>query len=135
MRVLRRQKSTYAISLILAVLGILALFVSVWKTWPQFSSAKDPLSTFMTLLWTEEMNLLPGFELQLIYVFALGAVMIVAGVILYALSVQSFYVPGRVVLFRCPFCHNEWRSSGDKALVHCPHCRQLVHPTLVEKGR
>lgn len=135
MRILRRQKSTFLLSLMLSLLGVAALLFTFWKIWPHISSVNDLFSTFMALLWSEKFDLIPNFEFQLIYLFVLGDALLISGVTLYILSVQSFYLPGRVVLFRCPFCHKDWRSTGDKALVHCPYCRQLVHPTLVEMGR
>jgi hypothetical protein len=133
MKVLRRQKSGYVLSLILCSLGIVSLLTMFWILWPQVSSAKNPFSTFMTLLWTKNLNFAPGIEFKLAYLFVLGDVLLIAGVAVYILSVQRLYLPGKVVWYRCPFCHKEWRSSGTKALVHCPHCRQLVHPTMVEK--
>ena len=133
MRILRKQKSTYAISVILLILGIAALLATIWKTWSQVSTASNPISTFMGLLWTEKINVISGFDFALAYLFALGDVMLISGIILYVLSVQSMYLPGKTVWYRCPFCHKDWKATGDKALVHCPHCRQLVHPTIVEK--
>ena len=133
MRILRRQKSTFALSILLSLLGVAALVFTFWKIWPHISTVKDLLSTFMTLLWLEKFDLIPNFEFQLIYLVALGDALLISGVTLYVLSVQWFYLPGTVVWYQCPFCHKDWKSTGDKALVHCPHCRQLVHPTLVEK--
>jgi len=133
MKILRRQKSAHALSIILCVIGVIALFATLWRIWPQISSAKDPFSTFLTLLWTEKLNFIPEIEFRLVSLFILGDAMLVLGVMVYVLSVQWFYLPGKVVWYRCPFCNKEWRSSGDKALVHCPFCRQLVHPTLMEK--
>jgi hypothetical protein len=133
MRILRRQRSAYALSLILALAGITALLITLWKTWLQISSVKDPFSTFMKLLWTEKLDFISGVEFKLIYLVVLGDVMLISAVVVYVLSVQWFFLPGKIVWYRCPFCHKDWRSSGDKALVHCPHCRQLVHPTLIEK--
>ena len=133
MKILRRQKSAHALSIILCVIGVIALFATLWRIWPQISSAKDPFSTFLTLLWTEKLNFIPEAEFRLVSLFILGDAMLVLGVVVYVLSVQWFYLPGKVVWIRCPFCNKEWRSSGDKALVHCPFCRQLVHPTMIEK--
>lgn len=133
MKILRRQKSAHALSIILCMIGMIALFATLWRIWPQISSAKDPFSTFLTLLWTEKLNFIPEVEFRLVSLFILGDVMLVLGVVVYVLSVQWFYLPGKVVWYRCPFCNKEWRSSGDKALVHCPFCRQLVHPTMIEK--
>ncbi len=133
MRILRRQKSTFILSIVLCLLGASALIFTSWKIWPHISSVKDLLSTFMTLLWSEKFDLFPNFQFELIYLVALGDALLISGVILYVLSVQWFYLPGKVVWYRCPFCHKDWRSTGDKGLIHCPHCRQLVHPTLLEK--
>lgn len=133
MKILRRQKSAHALSIILCVIGVIALFATLWRIWPQISVAKDPFSTFLTLLWTEKLNFIPEVEFRLVSLFVLGDVMLVLGVVVYVLSVQWFYLPGKVVWYRCPFCNKEWKSSGDKALVHCPFCRQLVHPTMIEK--
>ncbi len=133
MKILRRQKSAHALSIILCVIGVIALFATLWRIWPQISVAKDPFSTFLTLLWTEKLNFIPEVEFRLVSLFVLGDVMLVLGVTVYVLSVQWFYLPGKVVWYRCPFCNKEWRSSGDRALVHCPFCRQLVHPTMIEK--
>ncbi len=133
MKILRRQKSAHALSIILCVIGVIALFATLWRIWPQISVAKDPFSTFLTLLWTEKLNFIPEVEFRLVSLFVLGDVMLVLGVAVYVLSIQWFYLPGKVVWYRCPFCNKEWRSSGDRALVHCPFCRQLVHPTMIEK--
>jgi hypothetical protein len=133
MQILRRKRSTYALSLILCLAGIAALLVTLWKTWPEVSSSKDPFSTFLTLLWTEKLNLIPALEFKLVYLLVLGDAMLISGAVLLVLSVQRFYLPGKVVWYRCPFCNKDWRSSGDKALVHCPHCRQLIHPIIIEK--
>ena len=133
MWVFRRQKSAYALSLLLCLMGIAALLTTLWKTWPQVSSAKDPFSTFLTLLWTKNLDIVPDLEFKLVYLVVLGDAMLISGVIVGVLSVQRFYLPGKVVWYRCPFCPKDWKSSGTKALVHCPHCRQLVHPTIIEK--
>jgi DNA-directed RNA polymerase subunit RPC12/RpoP len=114
-------------------MGIIALLATVWKTWPQISSAKDPFSTFLSLLWTDKLDFISGLEFKLVYLVVLGDAMLIAGVAVYIMSVQWAYLPGQTVWYRCPFCNKDWRSSGDKALVHCPHCRQLVHPIMIEK--
>jgi len=133
MRVLRTQKSAYALSLILCLIGVTAFFIALLRTWPQITSTENPLSTFLTLLWTEKLDLIPNLEFKLIYLVILGDVMIVSGVTVWILSRQWFHLPGKTVWFQCPFCKKKWRSTEDKALAHCPHCRQLIHPTMVEK--
>ncbi|NWG10760.1 hypothetical protein HXY33_03280 [Candidatus Bathyarchaeota archaeon] len=132
MRILIRQKSAYALSLIFCLLGAFALFFTIWKIYPLLSSGA-PFSTFLSLLWTENLTLIPGLEFKLAYLVILGFVMLVAGVIIWVLSKQWIVLPGRTVWFQCPFCNKKWRATGDKALVHCPHCNQLIHPRMTEK--
>jgi hypothetical protein len=132
-KILRRQRSAVALSVVLCVAGVIALLATLWKTWQQISIAKDPFSTFLSLLWTQKLDLIQGIEFRLVYLAILGDVLLIVGVVVYVLSVQWFYLPGKIVWYRCPFCNKDWRSTGDKALVHCPHCRQLVHPIMIEK--
>jgi len=132
-RTLRKQKSAYVLSLIFCLVGIIALLFTLWKTYPQLSLSGDPFLTFLSLLWTENLTLATGLEFKLIYLVILADIMLVSGVILWILSRQWFLLPEESVLFQCPFCNKKWRSIGDKALVHCPHCRQLVHPKMTEK--
>jgi DNA-directed RNA polymerase subunit RPC12/RpoP len=132
-RVLRKQRSVYALSIAFCLLGIAALLTVLWKTYPEISSSSDPFSTFLSLLWTEELSLFLWFSFKLIHLVVFGDILLIAGVVLWVLSRQWFVVPGKTVWFQCPFCKKKWRSTGDKALVHCPYCRQLVHPRIVEE--
>jgi len=132
-RTLRKQKSVYALSLVFCLLGIVALLIALWVSYPQLSASGDPFSTFLSLLWTQELALMPGFEFKLIYLFILGDAMLIMGVVLWVVSRQWFILPGQTVWFQCPFCNKKWRAVRDKALVHCPHCRQLIHPKIAEK--
>jgi DNA-directed RNA polymerase subunit RPC12/RpoP len=132
-RTLRKQKSAYTLSLILCLVGTVALLSTVWKTYPQLTSSEDPFSTFLSLLWTEKITLISWLEFKLIYLVILGDIMLILGVILWLLSREWLLLPGKIVWFQCPFCKKKWKSTGDKALVHCPYCRQLVHPKITEK--
>lgn len=132
-KVLRKQRSVYALSLTLCLVGVIAFLGTLWKTYPQLSSSTDPFSTFLSLLWTEKITLSQAFEFKLVYLVILGDIMLVSSVVLWLLSRQWLVVPGKTVLYQCPFCKKKWKSVGDKALVHCPHCNQLVHPLIAEK--
>ena len=132
-KVLRTQKSAYALSLILFILGTMAVVTALWKTWAQVSTASNPFSTFLNLLWSERLDFVPGLEFKLIYLFVLGDAMLISGLVTWVLSRQLLLVPGKTAWYLCPFCKKKWRSTEDKALIHCPHCRQLIHPTLTEK--
>ena len=131
--ILRRQRSGYALSLILFLAGLTALLVTVWKTWPEVSQSQDPVSAFWTLLWTQRLDFILGIEFKLAYLTILGTVLMIVGVLVCILSQQWLYLPGETMLFRCPFCRKRWRAIRDKGLVQCPHCQQLVHPIMVEK--
>jgi hypothetical protein len=132
-KILRRQKSGYALSFVFWFFGLAVLFTVLWKTWPQASSVENPVSVFWESLWTEKLDFFQGIEFKLVYLVALGVAMLVAGVVVLALSRQWFLLAGEKTLFQCPFCRKQWKASPEKALVHCPHCRQLVHPQLAEK--
>ncbi len=134
LKILRRQKSGYVLSLVLCSIGLTSLFVAVWKTWPEVSSADNPLSTFWTLLWREQLSLVPNVEFKLSYLIILGTAMFASGIIVLALSRQWFHLPtGEIVLYQCPFCRKQWRGHRDHKLANCPHCRKQTYPAMVEK--
>ena len=130
-KILRRSKFGYALSLILCLLGTLALIITFCKAWPKVYSANDFISTFWNFLWTEEFNLFPGVSFKLVFLTIFGVVAIVFGSIVWMFSRRWFHV-GEQVLVECPFCKRRWRTDPQKALVHCPFCRQLVHPRIVK---
>jgi len=132
-RVLRRQKSGYALSFLLWFFGVGALFWIFWKTWPDISTTNNPVSVFWQSLWNETFDFIPGVEFKLVYPLVFASAMLVAGFIVFSLSRKWFMLGGKNSLLQCPWCRKRWRTSPDKALVLCPHCRQLVHPTLVDE--
>jgi len=131
-RILRKQKSGYALGLSLCLLGLVLLLVAVWKTWPETSSAENPFLTFWTVIWAKSLDFIPAIDFKLAYITILGIASIVVGSIVLVLSRQWWFLPGKTVQFQCPFCKKRWKALGDKGLVHCPHCNQLVHPIMVE---
>lgn len=132
-KILRRQKSGYALSFLLWFFGFAALFTVLWKTWPQVSSAENPILVFWTSLWTEKLDFIQDVKFKPIYLTALAIAMFVAGFVVFGLSREWFLLAGKTVWMQCPFCRKRWRTTPEKALVHCPHCRQLVHPTIVDE--
>jgi hypothetical protein len=132
-KILRTQKSAYTLSLILFLLGALAVVIAIWETWPQVSTASNPFLAFFSLLWSEKLDFIPILEFKLMYLFVLGDAMLISGLITWVLSSQWVLVPEKTVWYLCPFCKKKWRSTGGKGLVQCPHCRQSIHPTLTEK--
>lgn len=132
-RILRRQKSGYALGFLLLFFGLSALFWIFWKTWPDVSTANNPFSVFWQSLWNETLDFIPGVEFKLVYPLVFASAMLVAGFIVFGLSRKWFMLGGKNSLLQCPWCRKRWRTSPDKALVLCPHCRQLVHPLLVDE--
>jgi hypothetical protein len=132
-RMLRKQKSGYVLGLLLCLAGLILFAVVLWKMWPEISSAQNPTAVVWPSLWAEQPSFIPGIEFRLMYLVILGVAMLVFGVTVLGLSREWFSLAGETVTFECPFCRKRWRTRPDKALVHCPHCRQLVHPKMVEK--
>jgi hypothetical protein len=132
-RILRRQKSGYALSFLLWFFGLAAIFWVFWKTWANVSVSGDPFSVFWESLWSETLDFFPGVEFKLVYLMVFASAMLVAGFVVFGLSRQWFVLGGKNSLLECPWCRKRWRSSPEKALVLCPHCRQLVHPVLVNE--
>ena len=131
-RVLRKQRSVYGLSLFMIIAGVAALAAVLWKTYPRLSVSQNPLSTFLSLLWEENISVANMITFKLVYLVVFGDIALVSGFILWLLSRQWLAVPGKIVCYECPFCKKKWKAVGDKALVHCPHYQQLVHPKIVE---
>lgn len=131
-KVLRKQRSVYVFSLLLILAGVAAWIFILWKTFPKLLAGQDPITIFLTLLWEENIQVASLVTFKLVYVMVFGDIALVLGFILWLLSRQRLVVPGKTVWYECPFCKKRWKAVGDKALVHCPHCRQLVHPKIAE---
>jgi len=131
-KVLRRQTSGYILSFLLLFFGIAALSVVLWKTWNQVTQAADPLSVFWESLWTEQLVFLSGVEFKLAYLVVLSTAMLITAFLVFALSRQWILLGRKGSWVECPFCKKRWRTSAVTALGLCPHCRQLVHPRLVD---
>lgn len=132
-RTLRKQKSAHALSIVSCSIAIVIFLTVTWKTYPQVSSSGDPFSAFLSLLWSEKLTFTSWLEIKLVYLVILADILLIFGVVLWVLSRQWLLVPGTTVRFQCPYCNKKWSAIRDKALVHCPHCNQLVHPKMTEK--
>jgi len=134
-RILRRQRSGYALSFLLWLLGIAALLLVFWKTWPSVYTANNPFSAFWESLWNEMLDFIPGVEFRLVYLIVFASAMLVTGVIVFGLSRQWFLVGGEDQTLQCPWCKNYWKTKSHAsrpAMVLCPHCRHMVHPVFVD---
>ena len=133
-KILRRQKAGYALSLVFCLIGVTALLVAFWKTWSEVSSANNPLSAFWTLLWRDQLDLIPSIGFKLAYLVILGTIMLFSGVVVLALSRQWFFLPTEeIVLFQCPFCKKQWRGHKNQELTNCPRCHKQTYPRIVGK--
>ncbi len=84
-------------------------------------------------MWTRKLQIVSGFEIELVYVFVSAIALFVVGFIVFGLSREWFLLAGKSVWLECPFCKKRWRAGPEKALGLCPYCRQLVHPRLVDR--
>lgn len=129
---IRRYKLGYIVSATLCLIGLIALLVVLWKTWPQLSSNPNPLSAFWNSLWEEQLSLIPGVQFKLLYFIILAAATLISGAAMFAFSRQWFFLPGKTMRLQCPFCKKYWKASYDRGQILCPHCRHLVHPRITE---
>ncbi|MEM3459287.1 MAG: hypothetical protein QXN36_07095 [Candidatus Bathyarchaeia archaeon] len=131
MRILRKKKPGYALGITLCLIGLVLISITIWEAWPNIS-AQNPLQSFWTAIWTQKLDFILAVEFKLAYLIILGAALISTGFIVLILSRQWLTIYSGTILFQCPFCKKRWRALRDKGLVHCPHCNQLIHPTMVE---
>ena len=131
-KTLRRHATGYALSFLLLFFGMATLSYALWITWPKASQKEYPLANLWTTLSTEKLKVTPTIQIPLTHIVLASIAMIIAGLAVFALSRQWLPLGGKNSIVQCPFCNNRWRTSPDKALGLCPHCRQLVHPKLVD---
>jgi len=133
-RILRREKSGYALGLIFCLLGLILLATVLWKVWLRVSISQLVLSDLWSYLWTEQLDFPWGVGFKLIYFTILGVVILFSGAVMLALSEKWFTLSGETVLLTCPYCKNHWRASRGKGWAECPHCRQFVQPQVAKTG-
>lgn len=133
-RILRREKSGYALGLIFCLIGLFLLAVVLWKTWLHVSVSQHVLSDLWSYLWTEQIDFAFGVTFKLIYLTVLGITIFFAGTVMLALSQKWFTLPGETVLLTCPYCKNHWRANRAKGWAECPHCRQFIQPNVEKTG-
>jgi len=133
-RILRREKSGYALGLIFCLLGLILLAAVLWKVWLRVSISQLVLSDLWSYLWTEQLDFPLGVGFKLIYFTILGVVILFSGAVMLALSQKWFTLSGETILLTCPYCKNHWRASRGKGWAECPHCRQFVQPQVAKTG-
>ena len=133
MWVFHRGKLGYVISFLLGLMGIIAIWATLQRVWPQISVASDPWSTFLELLWTEKLDVASYLDFKLLYLLIIGGALLVVSVVGAFLNSERFYSPGKMILYHCPFCKHDWQSSGYLGVTNCPVCRQRIQPTIIEK--
>jgi len=133
-KVLRREKSGYALGLILCVAGLILLAVVLWKAWLHASVSQFVLEDLWSYLWTEQLDFAFGVGFKLIYFTMLGVLLIVFGTVTLALSQKGFTLSGETVMLTCPYCKNHWKTSRAKGWAECPHCRQFIQPQVTKRS-
>ncbi len=129
-KVVRRLKSGFALGFILCLKGLILLVLVLLKTWPSLPSSQPDLSALWSYLWTAQLAIPFGINLQLVYIGISGIALFIGGVITLVLSEKWFIFSGGSALLMCPFCKNQWRTSRAKGWSECPHCRQFVQPKV-----
>jgi hypothetical protein len=132
-KAVRRYKLGYALGTMLCVIGVMALLTVVWRTWPQIASSPDPAAVFWTALWEQQLSLISGVDVKLMYFLVLAATTLTSGALVLAYSSQRFFLPGNVMKLQCPFCKRFWHARYDRGQVLCPHCQHLIHPRMIEE--
>jgi len=121
----------YALAFALCFIGLTVLVAVLWTAWPNVSTSYDILSALETYLWTKELDTGFGITLNLMHLTIIGAATLVSGITILAFSRQIFY-EGESVLLQCPFCKNQWKANRARGWAKCPHCNQLIQPTVVK---
>jgi len=121
----------YALGFVLCFVGLTVLVAVLWKAWPDVSGSYDVFSALEAYLWAEEFDFGFGVRLKLMHLTVMAAAALVLGVFVLAFSRQALY-EGERVLLQCPFCKNQWKASRARGWSTCPHCNQLVQPTVVK---
>jgi len=75
------------------IAGAAALAAVLWKTYPRLSVSQNPLSTFLSLLWEENISVANVITFKLVYLVVFGDIALVSGFILWLLSRQWLAVP------------------------------------------
>jgi len=133
-RILRREKSGYALGLVFCLVGLFLLAFVWWKVWLRASVSQLVLSDLWSYLLAEQLDFPFGFGFKLVYFTILGAVIFVLGTVVLALSQKWFTLSGETVVLTCPYCKNHWRASRANGWAECPHCRQFIRPQVMKTG-
>jgi hypothetical protein len=135
-RIIRREKSGYALGFILCFIGLIVLFAVLWKAWPNVSNSPNVFSALGSYLLTKQFDFGVGVSLKLIDLTIIGVAVLALGIFVLALNRQVFSVStGENVLLKCPYCKNHWKASRASGYAECPHCRQFVQPTVKKIGK
>ena len=132
-RIIIKKLSSHVLGVLLCLIGLLVLVAVFWKAWSNASTSTDSLSSVWTHILNEQLEIASIATLKLIYPFVLGAVFLVLGVVVIALSRQVFHLSGQTVLLKCPYCKNSWKANRAKGWAECPHCRKFVQPQVTKK--
>jgi len=133
-RIIRRKLSGHVFGIILCLIGFSILFVVFWKAWSSVSASPNVLSSLWSYILTEQIEIASIVTVKLSYLSIIGAIFLVLGTVVLALSRQIFYLSGESVLLTCPYCKNQWRTSRAKGWAECPHCRQFVQPQVTKRS-
>ncbi len=142
-----RKKSYYALGVTLAIIGIIILFVVVWRLW-DIGVFSDPniASALIESLGETDPILGLGFGLSLLPYTLIGIGCLVIGSVILVLRREKVTVTEEVTtLLECPLCKNQWNESMSQTYLEsigypnvrtlsrhkCPKCAKFIRPKIV----
>jgi uncharacterized Zn-finger protein len=129
----RRYRLGYVLGGVLCLIGTGALLILAWTAYAGIVAADDPVSAFWSYLWNAQFSSLAGFQFRPVFLLVLAGITVGSGLVVFAFSRQRFFLPGKTVALRCPFCRKLWTATHDGGQVLCPYCNHLIHPKIMEK--
>lgn len=112
-----KKKTGYGLGLSLCIIGIILMFVVVWKWWDigVFAST-DVLSALSASLSAIHADVSLGIGMRLGFYIIIGVVLLGIGSAILLLRREKVAVTkGMTVVLECPFCKNHWRKSMSKS--------------------
>jgi len=133
-RIIRTKQSGQILGSLLCLIGFAALVAVFWKAWPNVSGSTNVFSQLWSEILIGQISLASIVTLKLIYLTAMGTVLLVLGVVVLAFSRQIFYVSSGSTQLQCPYCKNQWKARRGMGWAECPYCRKFIHPQTVKKA-
>jgi hypothetical protein len=144
-----KKKSYYALGVTLAIIGIIIMFIVIWRWWDSgvFSNPNIP-SALIESFWDSDQVLGLGLGLSLLPYTLIGIACLVIGSVVLVLRREKVTVTEEVTtLLECPLCKHQWNESMSQTYLEsigypnvrtlsrhrCPKCSKFIRPKIVTK--